>query len=73
MYQVVQKKFNLSAVVICNCFISPVNIVLCKMFSFCSGGPCIALSLIHCVESFCFFIIILRQSQHFFNKMFCQP
>lgn len=32
MYQVVQKKFNLCVVVICNCFISLVNIVLLKMF-----------------------------------------
>lgn len=38
MYQVAQKKFNLCAVVICNCFISLVNIVLLKMFLFYSGG-----------------------------------
>lgn len=37
MYQVVQKKFNLSVVEICNCFISLVNIVLLKMFFFYSG------------------------------------
>lgn len=34
MYQVAQKKFNLCAVVICNCFISLVNIVLFKCFPF---------------------------------------
>lgn len=32
MYQEVQKKFNLCADVICNCFTSPVNIVLIKCF-----------------------------------------
>ena len=35
MYQVVQKKFNLCVVVICNCFISLVNMVLFRnAFSF---------------------------------------
>lgn len=37
MYQVTQKKFNLCAVVICNCFISLVNLVLIKM-PFCYRG-----------------------------------
>lgn len=41
MYQVVQKKFNLCAVVVYNCFISPADAVLCKVFFF----HCIALSL----------------------------
>lgn len=43
MYQVVQKKFNLCAVVVHNCFISPVDAVLCKVFFFHSWS-CIALS-----------------------------
>lgn len=50
MYQEAQKKFNLSAVVICNCFISLVNTVLIEMFFFYSGGintP--ALQLVMCL------------------------
>lgn len=43
MYQVVQKKFNLCVVVICNCFISLVDVVLIKEFPFwCYRGICFA-------------------------------
>lgn len=82
MYQVVQKKFNLCAVVVYNCFISPVDAVLCKVFFFFSSGPVLHLAslradipFVKCVyriSTFYVFINILKQSQRVFNKMFHQ-
>lgn len=48
MYQVVQKKFNLCVVVICNCFISLVNMVLFRnvFFSFTVSALQLAMPLV---------------------------